>query len=299
MSAADYIARVFGKTAAWVYRIEVPGETFHLTGWVYDGQIFGWRAGPNRPDASYPAGVDFEFSGINGEAAIDRGEITDTTSSQRSEVWVSLPTSHAAMVAARASDDLDLPVMVTIWVTYLGDPDEEYVTRFRGRVVSIEPGKILSRLICDDAMTEMDRGSEARVASPNCTVDHYVTYEDGTGCRLNLADWQQTMPVTAVSGKVLTVPAALAQPDDTFRLGILEYGGTEYWIAEHKGNQITVDRVVPGLAAAVGGGPVDVLIAPGCDQKIETCLTFDNVLNFGGLPGMTPGETPFDGRSIA
>ena len=63
---------------------------------------------------------------------------------------------------------------------------------------------------------------------------------------------------------------------------------------------VTMARVVPGLAADLGGGPVDVLIAPGCDLKIETCLArFDNVLNFGGLPGGIRGETPFDGRSIA
>lgn len=294
MAFADYVARVFGKTAVWVYRIEVPGGTFHLTAWVYDGEIYGWRSGADRPDATYPGGVDFQF------AAVNRGEITDTTSSNRSELWVSLPTSHPAMIAARLSDDRLDPVMVTIWVTYLDDPDEEYVLRFRGRVVSIEPGKVLSRLICDDAMTEMDRASAAQVASVDCRHTHYVTEEDGTGCTLTLADWQQAAEVTAMSGKVLTVPIAALQPDDSYRLGILEFGGREYLIAEHKGSSLTMDRVVPGLATALTGGPVDVLIAPGCDLKIETCLTrFDNVLNFGGLPGMNRGETPFDGRSIA
>lgn len=294
MAFADYVARVFGKAAVWVYRIETPDEVFHLTGWVYDGDIYGWRAGADRPDASYAAGVDFGF------AAVNRGEITDTTTSARSEVWVSLPTSHPALVAARASDDLQEPVMVTIWVTYLGDPDEEYVVRFQGRVVSVEPGKVLSRLICDDAMTEMDRASAAQVASVDCRHTHYVTEDDGTGCTLDLADWQQAAVVSAMDAKVLTVALAALQPDDTYRLGILEYEGAEYLIADHKGTALTMARVVPGLAADLGGGPVDVLIAPGCDLKIETCLArFDNVLNFGGLPGGIRGETPFDGRSIA
>jgi hypothetical protein len=185
MAFSDFVARVFGKTAVWVYRIEVPGETFHLTGWVWDGSIPGpgWRASADRPDVSYPAGVDFDFAGIN------RGVITETTATSRAELWVSLPTSHPAMIAADAADDLDLPITVTIWVTYLDDPDEEYVTRFSGRVTGIEPGKVLSRLICSDQMTEMDRATAAQVASVDCGHVHYFTEDDGSGCTLDLADW--------------------------------------------------------------------------------------------------------------
>lgn len=292
MAFADFVARVFGKTAVWVYRIVVPGETFHLTSWVYDGSIYGWTAGADRPDDAYPAGVEFDW------AAISRGEIIETTAASRSEVWVSLPTSHPAMIAARGWDE-PAEIGVTIWVTYLGDPDEEYVLRFRGRVTSIEPGKVLSRLICEDAKTEMDRASAAQVASVNCRHTHYFTEADGTGCTLDLADWQQAATVSAVTGKALTVALAALQPDGTYRLGILVHDGAEYLIASHVGSALVLDRIVPGLAAEVAGGPVDVLIAPGCDLALETCLArFDNVLNFGGLPGMIRGETPFDGRSI-
>ena len=45
MAFADYVARVFGKAAVWVYRIETPDEVFHLTGWVYDGDICGLSDG--------------------------------------------------------------------------------------------------------------------------------------------------------------------------------------------------------------------------------------------------------------
>jgi hypothetical protein len=294
MAFADFVARVFGKTPVFVYRIEVPGETFHLTSWPFDGAAFGWTASADRPDASYPAGVFFDFAGIN------RGEIIETSASTRAEVWVSLPTAHPAMAAARLSDELEEEITVTIWLTYLGDPDEEYITRFRGRVTAIEPGKILSRLICADDMTEMDRASSAQVASVLCRHTHYFTEADGTGCTLDLVDWQQAATVTAMTGRVVTVALAALQPDGTYYLGIFEYDGREYLIADHVGNQLTLDRTPPGLATAVGVGAVAVLIAPGCDQRIETCLgRFDNVLNYGGLPGMIRGETPFDGRSIA
>jgi hypothetical protein len=292
MAFADFVARVFGKTAVWVYRIEVPGDTYHLTPWVYDGDVFGWAAGVNRPDADYPAGVEFDF------AAINRGEIIETTASSRSEVWVSLPTSHPAMVAARAWDEPE-EIRVTIWVTYLDDPDEEYVLRFQGRVTSIESGKILSRLICEDPLTEMDRASAAQVASITCRHTHYFTEADGTGCTLDLAEWQQAAQVTAVAGKVLTVPLAALQPDGTYRLGIFEYAGREYLIASHVGAVLTLDRIATGLAVAIAGGPVNVLIAPGCDLTITTCRDrFANVVNCGCLPGMERGQTPFDGRSI-
>ena len=237
--------------------------------------------------------MDFDFAGIN------RGDIIESTASTRSEVWVSLPTSHPAMVAVQAWDEPE-EITVSIWVTYLSDPDEEYVLRFTGRVTGIEPGKILSRLICEDPLTDMDRASAAQVASVDCRHNHYVTEADGTGCRLGLADWQQTVEVTAITAKVLTVPLAALQPDGTYRLGILEYAGREYLIASHTGATLVLDRIVPGLAAAVALSEGEVLIAPGCDKKIGTCLArFANVLNFGGNPGMIRGESPFDGGSIA
>jgi hypothetical protein len=288
MGFADFVARVFGKTAVWLYRIEVPGDVHHLTGWVA-----GWEAGPDRPDPSYPAGVSFAFAGIN------RGEIIETTASARASVWVSLPTSHPAMIAAQEWDEPE-EIRVTIWVTYLDDPDEEYVTRFIGRVTSIEPGKTLSRLICEDALTEMDRASSAQVASVLCRHTHYFTEADGTGCRLDLDDWLQPAVVTAASGKALTVPVAALQPDGTYFLGVLRWSGRDYLIAAHDGETLTIDRVIPGLAAALAGGDVDVEIAPGCDLRAVTCRDrFDNIENHGGLPWMERGETPFDGRSIA
>lgn len=288
MSFANFVARVFGKTAVWLYRIEVPGDVHHLTGWVA-----GWQSGAGKPEASYGSGVAFDFAGIN------RGEIIETTLSSRASVWISLPTSHPAMVAAREWDEPE-EIRVTIWVTFLDDPDEEYVTRFIGRVTSIEPGKVLSRLICEDALTEMDRASSAQVASVLCRHTHYFTEADGTGCRLDIEDWLQAAEVTAVAGKALTVPAAAMQPDGTFFLGALRWSGTDFLIARHEGSVLVLDRVAPGLAAAVAGGPVDVDIAPGCDLRAQTCLDrFDNILNHGGLSWMERGETPFDGRSIA
>lgn len=288
MSYANFLARVFGKTAVWVYRIEVPGDVYHLTGWISE-----WESGAEKPEAAYVDGVTFDFAGIN------RGDIIETTASSRAKVWVSLPTSHPAMVAARAWDEPE-EIRVTMWVTYLDDPDEEYVTRFVGRVTSIEPGKVLSRLICEDALTEMDRASAAQVASVTCRHTHYFTEADGTGCTLDLDEWLQAAEVTAASGKALTCPAAALQPDGTFYLGILRRGGVEYLIAQQIGATLTMDRVIPGLAADLSGGPVAVEIAPGCDLTAVTCRDrFDNILNHGGLPGMIRGETPFDGRSIA
>jgi hypothetical protein len=138
------------------------------------------------------------------------------------------------------------------------------------------------------------------VASVLCRHTHYFTEADGTGCTLDIEDWLQAAEVTAVAGKVLTVAAAALQPDGTFFLGVLRYAGTDYLIARHEGATLALDRVAPGLAAAVAGGPVDVDIAPGCDLRAVTCQDrFDNILNHGGLPWMERGETPFDGRSIA
>lgn len=286
MAFSDYLERIFGKRPVWLYRIEIPaGATYHLTS---RGRDYTSSAG--LPEAGYVAGQNFV------KTALFNGGITRTTNSERGEMELTFPTIHAlaqAILGYRGSAD----IKVTVWKTYAGDPDEEYAVKFFGRVVKTRMGFLTVVISCEESFTAMRRSSVAQVMQRLCRHAHYFTNDDGGGCTLDIADWQQTISITAVSGRTLTVPLAALQPDATFTAGILDWEGEEKFIESHVGETIILESELNGLAAAVDLADQDALVAPGCNLQPERCLEFDNIANFGGFWWME--ETPFDGRSIA
>lgn len=286
MAFAAFLKRIFGKTPVWLVRIETPAGAFN-----YTTRLVGWATSPDKPSADYPAGIVFANA-----PDLVINQIVETTQAERDTASITLRTKNPAVQAIAATDDYT-EVSVTIWQGWVGDPDEEYVVAFRGRVVRPAYGVFLAQLDLASALTSMARQSAGEIAQELCDHTHYHTNVDGTGCGLNIEDWLQAAQVTSVDGARLTVPLAGLQPDGTFTLGEFRWGGGAYLIASHAGSILTIDRVVPGLAAAVAGAAQDCDIAPGCDGSLARCEAFDNVYRYGGLP-FAPKESPYDGRSI-
>lgn len=287
MSFADYVARVFGKKPVWLYEITIAATSYHYTS---RGAAISTPA--NVPSTDFPSGQTWA------PRAIKRGSVLFTVKAAKSNTWISLPTSDAVAAAAIAGADVSTAT-VRIWQGYIGDPDNEFRLIFTGRVVSMEPGLITTQLNCETSITESRRSSVAQVVQRPCRHAHYFTNADGGGCRLNLADWQQTVTATAATGRVLTVPAAANENDAHYLAGILTYDGNEYMIERHEGEILTIETEVPGLAdeIALADPPgASVQIAPGCNLTAENCNAFGNLVNFGGFNDMT--DSPFDGRSI-
>lgn len=283
MAFSDYLGQVFGKRQVWLYRITIPGvATYHITSRGRD-----FTSSADKPDATFASSTNWTST------AILNGGVTQTTNANRAEVNVSLPTTGAIAQAILNYSDAG-EIGVSIWQTYAGDPDEEYAQKFVGRVVTVQPGLLATTLICEEGFTAMARSSVAQVVQRLCRHAHYFTADDGGGCRLDVDEWKQAVSITAITGRVVTVPLAAMQPDGTFTAGILFWGGDEYFIQSHAGSALTLEAIPPGLEAAL---PEAADIVPGCNLTPQACLAFDNIANFGGFWWMT--ETPFDGRSIA
>lgn len=286
MSFASYVARIFGKRPVWLYRVEIPGgATYHMTS---RGRPFTSSAG--KPEAGYTTGQAFAKT-----ALLNRG-ISRTTSSQRAEMEVMLPTVHPLAQAVLGYTG-NADIKVTVWKTYAGDPDEEYAAKFYGRVVKHQMGFLNVVLFCEESFTAMRRSSVALVVQRPCRHAHYFTNDDGGGCQLDITDWQQSMSVTVVNKRTLTAPLAALQPEGTLTGGILFWSGQERFVESHIGETLVIESVLTGLDTAVAGGPVSVLVAPGCNLSPQRCVEFDNIGNFGGFWWIE--ESPFDGRSIA
>lgn len=280
MAFTDYLGQIFGKRAVWLYRIVVPGvATYYVT-----SRGRGYQSSAGKPDATFVADRSWAST------AILNGGVTQTTQSEKAEVNINLPTMGDIAQDILAYDGQG-DVSVTIWQTFAGDPDEEYALKFTGRVIKVQPGLLAVNLVCEEGFTAMARSSVAQVMQRLCRHAHYFTTDDGGGCRLDVEDWKQTMSITAAVGRQLTVPDAILQPDGTYTAGILFLGSVEYFIQSHAGETITLEKALPA-----GTFPMDADIVPGCNLTPANCLTFDNIINFGGFWYMT--ETPFDGRAL-
>jgi|GEM_PF-4051380 len=122
------------------------------------------------------------------------------------------------------------------------------------------------------------------------------------GCKLNLADFQTTMEVTAINGATLTVPDTVIAPETNYYLaGIVEYGGAFRHVQGF--NQpfggVRLSEPIPALTEAFGtSGSETISIAPGCPGWRGTCDSrFSNHLRFMATPD-APTRNRFAGERV-
>lgn len=224
--------------------------------------------------------------------AISHDRITDSDQAVRSETKITAPLS--SVIAEESVGNLGFdPMSITIWRGDLNDA--EVVVVFKGRVLSANPqddGQCIFSCMTDMA-TLQRKGLPAVIQRP-CRHVHY-----GRGCGLTLTDWQVELPVGSISanGTTVSITGANAQPDGYYQLGTIEFDGKFEMMLTHSGNVVTLVNPLPGLVAAVAGGPTNVKIAPGCPLSRNVCNDrFANILNFGGFPFIS--DNIFDGRQL-
>lgn len=144
------------------------------------------------------------------------------------------------------------------------------------------------KLTFDDGVGDTRFGSNSPVIQISCP---YVLY--GWGCFLNKASFADAATVTAVSGLVLTVPAAASQADGWYSGGMIKaVNGDLVMITKHMGNQLTLIR---SAKFAVSDA---VTIYRGCDRTLPICKSkFNNHLRYGGF-NRIPTVNIFSGSPI-
>jgi len=285
MAYADYEGLLFGKFPVWLYRITVDGVAYH-----YTPKAGGYITPNNSPSTDFPTGQVWAWTSIN------RSDIYQTVKETRSDLTCQVFTRSTIAQLIIQNPDTQR-VEIEIWQGFKNDPDQEFALFYKGSLDDHEPAMVLTNLIFSTSVSEAAKSSVAQVVQRTCRHAHYFTNADGHGCRLTLSDFQTSLEVTAVSSRTLTVPAAANEVDGYYLAGILEYAGVEYMIQSHVGETLLIEKVVPDLETAVGVGTTNVLLARGCNGTIQTCQTFDNLVNFGGFNNMK--DSKFDGRSIA
>lgn len=180
----------------------------------------------------------------------------------------------------------DSVVVVTIYRGDANDPDQDYRSIWRGRVLGFSIEGVESRFACDPIGTSVKRPGLRRNFQYSCP---HVLY--GPSCRANRgAATQNTTLAAAPSGMQITVQLGWngSRPTDKFQ------GGIATW-TDPTGN--TVSRTILQVS---GGGGVNLLLSGlptglaigsavalslGCNHQTSDCSAlFANIPNYGGQP---------------
>lgn len=272
MSYAAFLALVSGKQPVWLYEFRRLGETVRFA----------------------RAGADVEALSETWSArAVTHTRFMRTQAIGRAQTELVFPQSDA-WARSYLGGGAYVENSVAIYHGFLNDPDQEFVCRFRGRVMGVKAAYTRIVLLAENQLTELRR--EARPAVMQRLCRHALYH---TGCGVQISAFETEAALTGFSGRTATVTEAAAQADGFYAGGVLTYGGIRQSISRHTGSSLVLFGSIPNLASdlASSSGSLAVRIAPGCTLTRATCDgRFGNIANYGGFPWMD--ETPFDGKKL-
>lgn len=220
-------------------------------------------------------------------APIRRSEIEQTQ-----EFGRAMLTIEAALTLGVAETFIATPpdgvLSLTVFRGHLGDVDNEIITWWKGRVVTVVFGNSSATLRCEPIFTTLKRSGRRANYQLNCRHPLYHS-----GCKVNAADFKSTGFVESVVGLEVTSAVFLSMPSGWFVGGRFSAAGAQRLIIASSGNAITLSAPIPSLVA---GAAFEAY--PGCDHTLATCSAkFNNHLNFGGFPYI-PVKNPFAGDAL-
>lgn len=221
---------------------------------------------------------------------VRRDRIKQTSDIFKDSLKLSFPRddAFASQFLGFAPEDV---TTVTVLRGHYGDPDNEYIVYWKGRIVGAKVNGNQIDVEAESVFTSIKRpGLRARFEY-GCRRTLYLK-----GCNVNRELYKLEGQILSISGGlVVAVAGAALQPGGYYTGGMLVApSGVPRFITAHSGDQVTIVRPLHEL---VGG--MTVALYPGCNHLRETCKNkFNNLDNFGGFPYI-PTRNPFDGSSIA
>lgn len=177
----------------------------------------------------------------------------------------------------------DYPVSVSIRAGHIGDPANEFVPVWSGRVLNVRWGEDgIAELICRPLAAASRQGGLRRHWQLGCP---HVLF--GGQCRALEAPATVSVGVTSVLNNRVTLAAGWnAQPVDKYVTGKVS------WVVGANTIRRSILRIEPDARTLVLSGPalnlsvgdtVDVTL--GCNRTMDDCLNLhNNIHNFGGDP---------------
>jgi uncharacterized phage protein (TIGR02218 family) len=220
-------------------------------------------------------------------APVRRSEIEQTQEFGRTMLTLEAAIDIAVVQSFVVSPP-DGVLSLTIFRRHLSDADGEFITWWKGRVVSVVFGSNTVQMRCEPIFTTLKRSGRRANYQINCRHPLYHG-----GCSVNAADYKTVGVVQTLTGLEVTAAALRPQPAGWFVGGRLLAVGAQRMIVASAGGAVTLSAPIPGLKS---GDSFEAY--PGCDHTLSTCASkFGNQLNYGGFPYI-PLKNPFAGDAI-
>mgnify|MGYP000912059845 FL=1 len=218
---------------------------------------------------------------------VERGKVQQTSDPDKNDLTLTFPRSLQFAVSMLRHSPEEVTTL-TIYRGHIGGGDD-FITYWKGRILAVSADGNAITMSLESIFTSMQRyGLRARFEY-GCRHSLYAA-----ACGVSEADYKFIGAVSNLDGLSMEIYGANAQPNGWYTGGVFHWGGHgTRMIASHVGNQLVLNRPLPGLRNGV-----TVNIYPGCDRRLGTCINkFNNVANFGGFPWI-PSRNPFEGSFI-
>lgn len=258
------------------------GKPVHLYQFAISDQVFRFT---DVPTDIVALGETWSTSGLVS------GTINQTNEFIRDTLQIKFPRTNTFAQDFLDSTYNDAQATVTVLRGYLDDPDEEFISYWKGRVSGHSVERNIIAFDCEPAFTSLKRpGIRARYQR---TCRHAL-YGAQCGVDINSSSFMIDGTVSAIDGLTYTISAASAESDGYYFGGVLRLeNGDLRFIVAHTSDQITLNAAHSELTVSS-----NVTLFPGCDRSPATCESrFNNLDNFGGFPYI-PKKNPFKGSSV-
>lgn len=272
MTYIDYDTSISSGSPSELYKFTYWGTTYRYC--TLDGGV--------TPFDYLIAGALESFSPIT----INHSALDSTEEMSRNSIEINVPSSFpvAQLFIAAPPEGV---ISVTIFRFHVNDLDKEYITSFKGRVISCSFRDDEATLTCEPIFTSLRRPGLRLLYDAHCP---YGLYD--SNCTLFRPDWAESASVVGVDGLDLTIQALGGFPDDWFSGGVFECGTVRRMITGNKADTLTLSVLHPVPMTVQGQA---CILYPGCDHTLTHCGgKFNNAINFGGFPWL-PLKNPFSG----
>jgi uncharacterized phage protein (TIGR02218 family) len=218
---------------------------------------------------------------------IGRGGTQHDTGLQISKCTVTIDYLQTEVQRYLQSAPLDL-TWVRVMKIFRNQPIKEAMVYFIGTVSAVSFRGHAATLMCD--------GLEKALMQPVPRIRYqrlcpHSLYD--AKCGLTQSNYAGNATLSAMSANGLTLTSADFSSMLDLSLGWLEFAGFKRMIASHTTTTIVIRHQIPGLT-----GTSPVVVYPGCDKTMETCITKFSNMNgsldrYGGFPYI-----PFDNPTV-
>jgi len=179
-------------------------------------------------------------------------------------------------------------ISMSIYAGHEGDPDNEIITIWSGRVVACDWNEDDQAIIsCESVTTVLSRNGLPYKFGSTC---QHTLYRGG--CGLDMFANSTLYNLTAYSGYFLTFASLIGAPANDYDAGLVVVNGVDYrMITGFDSSTGTLTLIRPFESVSVGES---VRVALGCNRTSLRCEQLNNFEHFLGFDTI-PTRNPFEG----